>query len=265
MQATASTGGRFTVPAARARLLESALDSLSEAVVIVDEEEQPVYENAAAKAGNVNARDTTFILTKEARIPRPDTDDGAGTAAPLTVRVYSSLTRHPVAERIINAQRIIVGVRGVEKPLPSAPLPGVGSLEFASSALQEETGKTAEELAAGRAFADLHPDDVATVVEFARQRVRNVDANGQSCQFRIKMRDGQYRWQMFFMEPVRNDFGTVVKWVNTGMNIDEMKTTKAQLIEQRTLLETVLDQLPVRVRERRTPHHACKLCLRCMR
>lgn len=245
VQATAPAGGRFTAPAARAQLLESALDSLSEAVVIVDEEEQPVYENAAAKTGNVNSCDTTFILTKEARIPRPDADAGAGSAAPLTVRVYSNLTRHPVAERIINAQETIVAVRATGPPPPHLDVPTLGTLEFASSALLRDMGITMDEAMAGHATANIHPEDVGYVVAALKESVARADAELRVCRYRHKMADGQYRWQQFSVLPVRNDAGTIVKWLYSSVDIDELTQMRAQLVEQRTMLETVFNQLPV--------------------
>ena len=110
-----------------------------------------------------------------------------------------------------------------------------GGLSYISQDFYESTGLTPEEaLPTGWATA-VHPEDLAFVAEewaTARREEAPYDT-----EFRIRQRDGEYRWISARALPVRNAAGEVVGWLGSNNDIQERKNleeTLQGLIEERT-------------------------------
>jgi PAS domain S-box-containing protein len=82
------------------------------------------------------------------------------------------------------------------------------------------TGQTPDEVR-GTGWADaIHPDDVAATLAAFRAAV---DAGtSYEAQYRLRMRDGSYRWQRARGVPVRSRDGTVREWVGLLNEVDRM-------------------------------------------
>jgi PAS domain S-box-containing protein len=90
-----------------------------------------------------------------------------------------------------------------------------GSVEYANPFWRDYTG-FGEAASLGVGWADaVHPDDVPVVME----RFRAASAAGEPY--------GVYRWHLARVAPIRNDAGTVVRWVGIALDIDDRKRGEA--------------------------------------
>ena len=100
-----------------------------------------------------------------------------------------------------------------------------GKLEFVNHHLLEYLGLSEDEARRGEFPADLfHPDDVAR----DRERWEQARAAGTeyTSEFRVRHRDGAYRWNFGRMVPVRNDAGEIDRWISVSIDIHDRKNAE---------------------------------------
>jgi PAS domain S-box-containing protein len=97
------------------------------------------------------------------------------------------------------------------------------------------TGQTVEEIRGTGWLAALHPDDR----EATREAWQRCVATGApyDVPYRVRTRDGEYRWYAARGVPVRRDDGTVREWVGVCIDIHERKVAE----ERQALLMAELD------------------------
>ena len=117
-----------------------------------------------------------------------------------------------------------------------------GRVVTGGEAWSELTGQSTDELHA-RGWAEvIHPDDRASVEAEWRRALATGDPISR--QFRIRMRDGAYRWFAMTGVPVTGEQGAVVEWVGTTVDIHAEKFAQERLQflgEASTLLSSSLD------------------------
>jgi PAS domain S-box-containing protein len=106
---------------------------------------------------------------------------------------------------------------------------GDGRSEYFNSAWTEFTGLSVEDL--GVSFdAAIHPDDAP------QARRAWSDALGQGvvfdAEFRLRARDGSYRWFLARATPLRDWTGAIVRWFGTCTDIDSHKRAQERLEKQ---------------------------------
>ncbi len=81
----------------------------------------------------------------------------------------------------------------------------------------------------------IHPDDLARIQEAWQAAV----ANGHlyKAEFRLRRRDGVYRWHIVRAVPVRNRAGDIKRWIGTNTDIDDQKSAEAALADLAATLE----------------------------
>lgn len=98
------------------------------------------------------------------------------------------------------------------------------------------TGQTAEDAFGWGWQAAHHPDDFAEVM---RRWPRSIEkAEPFEMEFRLRARDGSYRWFLSRAEPYRDESGAVVRWYGTNVDIDEQKRA---LERSKRIAETLQD------------------------
>jgi len=118
-----------------------------------------------------------------------------------------------------------------------------GTGEFYSLAWTEYTGLTEQELVAGGRLQVVHPDDVERVNTSWQQALWN--GSVFDAEFRMRRRDGAYRWFLTRATPLRDAAGEVVRWFGTCTDIDVQKVTQQELERQFELANRVSDAFQV--------------------
>lgn len=196
--------------------------------------------------------DSREMFTHEYRIVRPDTgetrwlfnqsrvivgDDGeveriTGIAADITERKWAEEALRESETRfrtLANAMPQIVYTSSAD-----------GVVEY----LNEQWGSYTGVAGAGpdEIASVVHPDDLAGLTGKWREK----SAAGESCSAEFRLRraaDGEYRWFLTRVVPVRDAEGNVVKWYGTSTDIHNQKLAQESLGRAR-------DELEARVMER---------------
>lgn len=116
-----------------------------------------------------------------------------------------------------------------------------GERTYYNSRWFDYTGQAKDE-ALGRGWqAMLHPDDREDTV---RQWMHAVQTGGSpTMTYRLRRRDGVYRWHVGRAAPLRNESGDIMMWVGTATDIDDARRGQE-------MLETLNAELEQRVRAR---------------
>lgn len=85
--------------------------------------------------------------------------------------------------------------------------------------------------------AAIHPDDREQSTAVWNECIQSGRPYDQS--FRIRMRDGEYRWFRSRAFPQRNAEGTIIRWVGAVEDIHDMRVAEEQLRHTAGLLESI--------------------------
>jgi PAS domain S-box-containing protein len=108
-----------------------------------------------------------------------------------------------------------------------------GSTEFVNRRFTEYTGLTAEETGVHRRNI-VHPEDA----EAHLKKWNATLASGEPFENEVRGRaaDGQYRWFLVRVVPLRNEHGTILKWFGTLTDIEERKQAEERLRNENVVL-----------------------------
>lgn len=104
------------------------------------------------------------------------------------------------------------------------------------------TGKPVEEVRAAGWTSLIHPDDLDGLVASWQNAVRTGEP--YDTQYRLRRRDGAYRWFLNKATPVRDEAGAITAWIGTATDIDERKRAEDALrvvIEATSAFSATLD------------------------
>jgi len=111
-----------------------------------------------------------------------------------------------------------------------------GYHEYYNNRWYEFTGLTPEQ-SIGWGWSDpLHPDDLER--SKARWQLSVEGGVPYEIEYRFRAADGKYRWFLARANPIRNERGTVTRWLGTCTDIDDSKRSAERLedlVEARTL------------------------------
>src|SRR5260370_1553342 len=88
----------------------------------------------------------------------------------------------------------------------------------------------------------LPPDDLPPLMEGWRERL----ASGESGEMEARLRryDGEYRWFLIRVEPLRDETGRLLRWYGTSTDIEGLKQTEEKLREEERELRRITDAIP---------------------
>jgi len=123
--------------------------------------------------------------------------------------------------------------------------PANGQLDWFNEQTLAYSGLSMAELAGSGWVSVIHPDDV----DAAARRWNEALATGASyeIEFRIRRGDGVYRWHLVRAVPIRDQGGTVVRWVGTNTDIEQQRSDREALVQLNASLECRVEE---RTRER---------------
>lgn len=105
-----------------------------------------------------------------------------------------------------------------------------GRVEFASQRWTEITGQPAEQARGSGWRQAVHPDDVQVVVERLARGLK--EGKELQVEFRLRYRDGGYRWQLLRAVPVDVEGAGSTAWFGTATDIDMLKRAQDTLGQQ---------------------------------
>lgn len=145
-------------------------------------------------------------------------------------RLYHDIQRAEEAVRRSEKQ-----LRDVIETMPAMAftiLPD-GSTEFVNRRLTEYTGLKAEEVGSHRRNI-IHPEDFDGYMDQWKASL----ASGEPLENELRGRraDGQYRWFLVRGVPLRNEYGTILKWFGTLTDIEDRKQAEERLRNENIVL-----------------------------
>ncbi len=117
--------------------------------------------------------------------------------------------------------------------------PADGLLDWFNDQVYEYSGLTHAELVGPGWGRIVHPDDLPLVFEQWGQAL----ATGEryEAEFRIRRRDGVYRWHLVRALPAVSEDGAT-RWVGTNTDIEDHKTAQVQLVQLNATLEERVEE-----------------------
>jgi PAS domain S-box-containing protein len=118
-----------------------------------------------------------------------------------------------------------------------------GQLEWVNDRWVELTGLSAEASVRGvEGLAPIHPDDRDHVVERFTNALSS--ATPGEMEYRIRTREGAYRWHLCRVVPVRDERGEITKWVAAVFDIEERRQAEEALRRSEKRFEMVFNLNP---------------------
>jgi two-component system sensor histidine kinase UhpB len=115
-----------------------------------------------------------------------------------------------------------------------------GTVDFVNQRWLEYTGLSPEQ-ALEEPDSIVHPGDLPTAVE---KWLPNMAAgNPEEDEVRLRRSDGEYRWFLIRVVPLRNEHGHVIKWFGTSTDIEDRKRAEYALQDAASQLEALSRRL----------------------
>jgi PAS domain S-box-containing protein len=112
-----------------------------------------------------------------------------------------------------------------------------GSAEFLNRRWLDYTGLSVEEALDWGWTAALHTEDRDRLMDFWRHLLDSGQAG--EIEARLRRYDGDYRWFLFRVEPVRDNHGGILKWYGANTDIEDRKRAEALLAAEKRTLEMI--------------------------
>src|SRR5580700_6890320 len=112
-----------------------------------------------------------------------------------------------------------------------------GSVEFLNRRWLDYTGLSTEEASKWGWTAALHTEDRDRLLDFWRRLLDSGEAG--EIEARLRRYDGDFRWFLFRIEPVRDNRGDIFKWYGANTDIEDRKRAEALLAAEKRTLEMI--------------------------
>ena len=170
--------------------------------------------------------------------------DAAGAVYGIFVQ-GADVSGRVLAEHAMRASETLF--RTLAQALPnqvwSAPPDGV--LDWYNERVYSYSGYREGDLDDGRWTGMVHPDDLG--VAGAAWAHSLASGSTYEVEFRLRDRDGNYRWHLGRALPIRDEAGAITRWVGTNTDIEDQKAAARAL---GSLNDTLAEQVSQRTAER---------------
>ena len=126
-----------------------------------------------------------------------------------------------------------------------------GNRLYNSPAYQRVLGYTTEELQSTSSFQQIHPDDRPKILEAAREAKET--GRGRRLEYRMRHKDGGWRYLESTASAVRNEKGEIVKLVIVNRDVTERKLTQIALQESEERQARLLQTVPITLYSMKVP------------
>jgi PAS domain S-box-containing protein len=135
--------------------------------------------------------------------------------------VFNDITQRKRAEEALSASEDRLGFVIDSMPQKIVTAQADGGFDYFNPQWAEFTGLSLTQISVGGWDPFLHPDDRADTT----RRWRRSIATGEMMlvEHRFRRTDGQYRWHLTRMVPMRNGAGEVVLWIGSSTDVHEVK------------------------------------------
>ena len=155
------------------------------------------------------------------------------------------VTDRVLAEQAMRASETLF--RTLAQALPnqvwSAPPDGV--LDWYNERVYSYSGYRQGELDGGRWTDMVHEDDLGAAAVAWQQSLAS--GSTYEVEFRLRDRNGKYRWHLGRALPIRDEAGVITRWVGTNTDIEDQKAAARAMS---TLNDTLAEQVSQRTAER---------------
>jgi PAS domain S-box-containing protein len=210
---------------------------LAEVFRIVNEETRQPVEDPAARVlrsgAVVGLADQTALIARDGReapvddCGAPIIDDRGGLAG--VVLVFRDVTQRRQAEEAEAFHRNEQRWRSLTEALPQLVWSATpdGACDYFSTQWTEHTGVAEADLLGWRWLEALHPEDREPTRQFWLESVAG--RHPYDLEYRVRRRDGEYRWFKTRGVPIRDGGGKIVKWFGTCTDITDLRQTEEAL------------------------------------
>jgi len=117
-----------------------------------------------------------------------------------------------------------------------------GGIDYFNRRWLEALGASHEALEGWGWTSFIHPDDV----EEHDRRWRTAIATGEpaASESRVRLADGEYRWMLHRIQPVKDEAGRTVRWFASSVDISESRRAGEELRNRERELRTILETIP---------------------
>jgi PAS domain S-box-containing protein len=103
-------------------------------------------------------------------------------------------------------------------------------------------GATLDDVTGSKWTAFVHPEDVDGIV--AQWRACLVSGENIEYETRIRRANGEYRWHLVRVVPLKDEAGNIVKWYGVVTDIENRKRAEGKTREQEAELRQIVDLVP---------------------
>ena len=136
----------------------------------------------------------------------------------VTDSVMTRLTIQENAERFKTQMDAIPQVAWTNTP--------GGQADFYNQSWYDYTGLDFEQAKAWGWKEVIHPDDLEhNLASYAK--ILKSETGGEF-EVRVKRKDGEFRWHLIRIRPIRNEADSIVQWIGTGTDIQDLKLLQDQ-------------------------------------
>ena len=115
-----------------------------------------------------------------------------------------------------------------------------GRMLYANEGVLDYTGLSLEDVKADDFRARLfHPDDLERFQDERQQALSRGEPF--EVELRARRKDGQYRWFLVRYNPLRDDEGRIIRWYETGIDIDDRKQAEERVQKENLALREEID------------------------
>jgi diguanylate cyclase (GGDEF)-like protein/PAS domain S-box-containing protein len=118
-----------------------------------------------------------------------------------------------------------------------------GALDYLSDRFCDMTGLLPEEGLESKWIQTIHPDDLPDLA--IRYKTAMTDGTPLDERFRIRQKDGSYRWYLARALPQRNDAGEIIRWVGASTDIHQQVLSEEAIRRSEQKYRLLFDDNPL--------------------
>lgn len=117
-----------------------------------------------------------------------------------------------------------------------------GSAEFFNQNYLAYVGLSLEQLQGSGWTVAVHPDDLSALA--AKWKSMISSGKPGEAETRLRRFDGQYRWFLFSANPIRDESGSIIRWLGINTDIEDRKRAQEALAASERDLRFIINTIP---------------------